>query len=119
MDRFQDDALANRFHAKLMATYLEAKRSCRYNATYLLQMMNELGGVATAKRLLASDNPAAGLTTLWECGRLDLSVEALVLLPEFATLFTEEEWAVPRRGCRLLTIRCNLMISTLLNPVLS
>ena len=36
----------------------------------------------------------AGLTTLWECDRLDLSVEAKVLLPEFAELFTAEERAV-------------------------
>lgn len=84
------------FDSQLMATYIEAKRSCRYNATYLLHMLTELGGVETAKRLLASDNPAAGLTTLWECGRLDLSVEAKVLLPEFAELFTEEERAVAK-----------------------
>ncbi|MCB0065285.1 MAG: hypothetical protein KDE19_24340 [Caldilineaceae bacterium] len=88
--------LEEEFTTELMATYIEAKRSCRYNATYLLQMLTDLGGVATAKRLLASDNPAAGLTTLWECGRLDLSVEAKVLLPAFVALFTEEERAVAR-----------------------
>lgn len=38
-------ALENEFHTQLMATYIEAKRSCRYNATYLLQMLTELGGV--------------------------------------------------------------------------
>ncbi len=89
-------ALEKEFNSQLMATYVEAKRSCRYNATYLLQMVTDLGGVETAKRLLAGDNPAAGLTTLWECGRLDLSVEAKVLLPAFAGLFTEEERVVAR-----------------------
>ncbi len=74
-------ALETEFHFQLMATYIEAKRSCRYNAAYLLQMLTEVGGVETAKRLLAGDNPAAGLPTLWECSRLDLSVEAKVLLP--------------------------------------
>lgn len=32
-----------------------------------------------------------GFTTLWEHGRLDLSVEAYVLKPEYAELFTEDE----------------------------
>jgi hypothetical protein len=89
-------ALEEAFATQLMDTYLEAKRSCRYNATYLLQMLTALGGVETAKRLLASDNPAAGLTTLWECGWLDLSVEAKVLLPAFVALFREDERAVAR-----------------------
>jgi len=90
-------ALAVQFDALLLAAYVEANRSYRYNATYLLRMLDELGGVETAKRLLASENPAAGLTTLWECGRLDLSVEAKVLLPEFAELFAEEERAVAKQ----------------------
>lgn len=82
-----------RFEAAMLDTYHRAKRECRYHATYFLRLLEELGGVAAAKRLLASENPAAGLTTLWACGRLDLSVEAKVLLPEFVELFTEEERA--------------------------
>lgn len=88
------DPLHIQFDAALMDTYQRAKRECRYNATYLLQLLTDIGGVETAKQLLRSENPAAGLTTLWECGRLDLSVEAKVLLPEFVELFTEEERAV-------------------------
>ena len=84
------------FDAAMMDTYHRAKSECRYNATYFLQLLLEVGGVEAAKRLLASENPAAGLTTLWECGRLDLSVEAKVLLPAFAGLFLEEEQAVAR-----------------------
>ena len=94
-------ALEKEFNAQLMATYVEAKRSCRYSATYLRQMLTEMGGIETAKRLLASNTPAAGLTTLWECGRLDLSVEAKVLLLEFAELFCEEERAVARERLKM------------------
>ena len=54
-------------------------------------MLNEKGGLATAKALLASQEPQSGLTTLWECGRLDLSVEALVIDLGFEPLFSEEE----------------------------
>ena len=48
-----------------------------YRPTYFLRMVNELGGVGAAKRLLGTDDLQAGLTRLWELGRLDLSVEAL------------------------------------------
>ena len=40
-------------------------------------------------------NPQSGLTRLWELGRLDLSVEAHVIKPEYSALFTEDE----RRVC--------------------
>ncbi len=35
-------------------------------------------------------------TILWECGCLDLTVEAHVLKPEFTGLFTDEEIGVAR-----------------------
>ena len=94
MTKTTTDPLHVQFDAALLDTYQRAKRECRYNATYLLQVLTDLGGVETAKQLLRSENPAAGLTTLWECGRLDLSVEAKVLLPEFERLFSPDERAV-------------------------
>lgn len=87
-------ALAAKFHAAMLDTYHVAKTDCGYTATYFLQMVSELGGVEAAHRLLASANPATGLTELWLCNRLDLSVEAQVLRPEFAPLFSEEERTV-------------------------
>jgi len=41
--------------------------------------------------LLATDELQEGFTTLWECGRLDLTVEALVVSDEFSSLFTADE----------------------------
>ena len=38
-----------------------------------------------------------GFTRLWELRRLDLTVEAVVLRPEFASLFTPDERAVARQ----------------------
>lgn len=87
-------ALAAKFHAAMLETYQLAKTDCGYTATYFLQMVSEVGGVEAAHRLLASANPATGLTELWLCKRLDLSVEAQVLRPEFAPLFSEEERTV-------------------------
>lgn len=55
------------------------------------------GGLAAAKQLLAVDKPSQGFTELWERGRLDLTVEALVLRPEFSPLFTRSELRTARR----------------------
>ncbi len=90
------DPLAAKFHDAMVESYHTAKTDCGYKATYFLQMVNDIGGIKTARRLLTSASPATGLTELWLCGRLDLSVEAQVLRPEFAPLFSEEEQAVAR-----------------------
>lgn len=80
-----------KFHTAMLEIYEQAKRACDYRATRFLRMVRERGGLETARILLATSRPSDGYTTLWECGRLDLTVEALVLEPEFASLFTEEE----------------------------
>ena len=54
-------------------------------------MVAEMGRVETARRLITSNDPSDGFTTLWEKQRLDLSVEAHVLQPQFRDLFTQQE----------------------------
>ena len=44
-----------------------------------------------AKQLIAKEGGTYGFEVLWENKRLDLSVEALVLKPEYEALFTDEE----------------------------
>ena len=83
--------LEKQFHAAMLDIYERAKLECDYNATYFIRMVYELGGLRAAKRLLATADPSSGLTRLWQCGRLDLSVEAHALKPEFDGLFTDEE----------------------------
>jgi hypothetical protein len=79
------------FHRAMVRIYETAKRELGYNAARFLQMLSDQGGLATAKQLLWSDQPSDGFTTLWSHGRLDLTVEAHVLLPEFVSLFTDED----------------------------
>lgn len=83
--------LEMRFHQAMLDIYMTAKEECHYNATRFLQMVSETGGLATARVLLTKEVPSDGFTALWDCGRLDLSVEANVLRPEFAALFTKDE----------------------------
>lgn len=79
------------FHDAMLEIYERAKQDCGYNATRFRQMVLQHGGVETARMLLGSNQPSDGLTALWEHGRLDLSMECLVLRPDFADLFTDEE----------------------------
>ena len=85
------------FHKGMLDIYERAKRECNYTATRFLQMVIDDGGLAAAKRLLASDGFSEGLTRLWEEGRLDISMEALVLRDPWRKLFTFEELAVAQR----------------------
>ena len=85
------------FHVAMVKLYETAKRELGYNATYFLGMISDHGGVEAAHRLLATDKPSEGFTTLWGAGRLDLSVEAHVLDPHFEPLFTGDERRPARR----------------------
>jgi hypothetical protein len=71
--------------------YEKAKRETGYNATRFLQMVSEIGGPAAARRLLASPVVSDGFTALWERGRLDLTVETLMLREQYRELFSEDE----------------------------
>lgn len=44
-------------------------------------MVGEHGGAEAARHLLTGRDASDGFTTLWEHGRLEMSVEAHVLLP--------------------------------------
>lgn len=88
--------LEKRFEQDMIDIYTTAKKECGYNASRFLQMLGDKGGLAAAKQLISKPGGTDGFTTLWEHGRLDLSVEAHVLKPEYAELFTDEE----RRMCR-------------------
>lgn len=98
MERLEMDrqALETRFDRVMMDVYVHAKTECDYNATYYLQMLHHYGGIETARRLLAATEVSGGFTALWECGRLDLTVEAVVLQPEFAPLFDDEKRDIAR-----------------------
>jgi hypothetical protein len=85
------------FHRAMVAIYETAKRELGYTATRFLQMISQQGGLATARQLLQDDRPQEGFTTLWMHHRLDLTVEAHVLQPQFSSLFTEAERQEARR----------------------
>jgi hypothetical protein len=75
----------------MIEIYQRAKTECKYNATRFFQMVVEKGGFQTARYLLHAPGLSDGFTALCLCKRLDLTVEAYVLKPEWRGLFTEDE----------------------------
>jgi hypothetical protein len=90
--------IEERFHARMLEqVYRETGRQCGYWAHRFRQLVTARGGVAAAKRLLGRAEVSPGFIALREKGRLDLSMEALVIAPEFCGLFTDAEQAEARR----------------------
>jgi hypothetical protein len=84
--------LEQAFNQDMAKTYQEAVK-IGYRPARFLQMLSENGGVETARIILSQPNTTDGFTTLWEKKRLDLSVEAVVLKPEYAPLFSADDRA--------------------------
>jgi hypothetical protein len=59
----------------------QLKREMGYNPTYFLGMVAEHGSAEASRRLIRSKDASDGFTRLWEAGRLDMTVEAMALLP--------------------------------------
>lgn len=84
--------LENDFTNRLFRAYQIARDDVQYNATIFLKMLSEDGGKLTAKKLINANKPSDGYRALWERGRLDLTVEAIVLSEgKWHPLFTDEE----------------------------
>jgi hypothetical protein len=86
------------FDQAMMNIYVRAKAEANYTASIFHRMLCDQGGLATAKQLINDRKPSEGYTALWERGRLDLTVEAVVTdTQEWHDLFEPEEIARARK----------------------
>ena len=92
--------LESRFEAAMVDIYERAGHEVAYWATRYLQMLRRRGALETARYLLQSRFTADAYVRLRDAGRLDLTVEALVLDPEYESLFDEAELARARDRLR-------------------
>jgi hypothetical protein len=83
--------LESEFHEAMRDIYRRAKAEAGYNAARFLGMVSERGGLETARVLLHASTVSDGYAALWERRRLDLSVEAVILDPKWAPLFSNSE----------------------------
>ena len=91
----QVETIEDRFKRDLLDISEQATKLHYYPARFV-QMIHELGAFPTAKALLIDADIQSGLVRLWELGRLDLSLEAQVLKPEYSSEFSDVE----RRSAR-------------------
>lgn len=86
------------FDRAMLEVYHRARDEAGYNATIFLQMLMDNKGVRTAKTLINAAKPSDGYTALYMRGRLDLTVEALVIEDgRWHQLFTDDELMRARR----------------------
>ena len=87
--------LEQEFENELLEKMLTAKIKCHYNPTYFNQMLAEIGGVATAKRLIQkamqSGEISDGFKKLLSLQRLDLTMEDSVCKEKYKELFSTDE----------------------------
>jgi len=90
------------FDKAMFSIYERALSECGYKATLFRQMILQHGGLQTAKMLLHKPGLQYGFEALWEHGRLDLTMEALILKPPWNKLFSDEEKEIARKRLTLL-----------------
>jgi len=96
--------LPEKFHDAMINLCTSAIQECNC-LSISLSMVVSLGGVQTAKRLLAGSVIQSGLLSLSEHGRVDLSVELLVLEEEYRELFEPQELSEAKKRLDLLNGR--------------
>ena len=87
--------LVEEFDEAMYELYRRALSEANYQAARFLEMLYAHRGLETARILLHAPNVSDGYTALWERGRLDLTVEAVIHdNAKWHPLFTNEELAI-------------------------
>jgi hypothetical protein len=90
--------LEDKFQGAMFDVYRRAKNEAKYNATAFLGMLTDRGGLSTAKTLINAPKQSDGYGALLAAGRLDLTVEALVVEDSrWHSLFLPEEIGKARK----------------------
>ena len=85
------------FHSEMLPGAVRLKKEIGYNPTRFNQMVAEHGGPEAVRLLLKGPHASDGFTTLWEHDRLEMSCEAVALLPWYEPLFTDDQLETARR----------------------
>jgi len=89
------EALQTAFGNEMHGIYQRALSEVGYKATRFLHMLHEHGGLQTARILIHASTVSEGYTALWERGRLDLTVEAMIHdNAKWHSLFTADELGI-------------------------
>ena len=96
----QINNLKNKFNLEVLQSIEESKK-IGYVPTRFIQMLQQSGNNAhEVVQQLVLKETTTGLEKLWEKGRLDLSMEAIMIKSEYTELFSEEVLNICRKKLR-------------------
>lgn len=103
----QNTLLQSKFNLEIMEAIEESKK-IGYNPTRFIVMLHKEKGNAfeVAQKLIKKDL-TSGLWELYQHNRLDLSVEATMIKPEYRNLFSSELIRICERKLKQLGYRVN------------
>lgn len=81
--------VVKRFHKEMILLCREVESVLGRRPQTLLRMISQMGGVEAARAVVGEAHPSDTFVMLWERGRLDLTLESLVLKEDFRGLFAE------------------------------
>ena len=93
-----DPIVSQRFDAAMLEVYAAAMREDGYPARRFLAMVRGRGGLEAARQLLAKPGISEGFRRLAEAGKLDLTMEYLVLTPSSRSSFPRGSERSPASG---------------------
>ncbi len=92
-----DDERAQRFEAELRSLFPQWLRAAEFRQGRVPLLIKNHGVVGAVKHLLHKPGASNGFVRLRDAGRLDLTLEYLVLKREYGGLFSAEERGIARR----------------------
>ncbi len=81
---------------EMLQIYADAE-AIGYEASGFRGLVADYGPLRAAKMLINMDDPSDGFTELWKLERLDISVEARALKPDFLDVFSTSERLICRK----------------------
>lgn len=85
------DSLKRELKERFLSTYRECKKFGYKPSLFLDMVVSNDDIVAVTRKLIYKDGGTSGFETLFTNNRLDLSVERIILEPQFRVLFTKED----------------------------
>ena len=84
--------LEQQFEKELIQQCDSAQEACpAYRPVRLKQNIQRFGALKAVKELLRRGQPSDGFAVLADAGRLDLSIEAVIIKSRYGELFSDEE----------------------------
>ncbi|OON92967.1 MAG: hypothetical protein ATN31_07415 [Candidatus Epulonipiscioides saccharophilum] len=80
------DRLKEIFSKEMLSLYKKINSQVKYRAQNMLKYINEYGGYQAALKYIYAPSYTNDFSALWEAGRLDLSIEVLLLNPKYDSI---------------------------------